>query len=105
MWRSGGALGMVDEIIAQAHVERDFLRTLPREEILRMLFVTLYSGATCLKHEGFKEEQEWRAVYHPQLGRSGRHEAIGRSGQRDSAACLEDSAGWRWRSPSCRSGA
>ena len=40
----------VDEVTAQARLEKDFLKGLPRDEILRMLFVMLYSGVTCLKH-------------------------------------------------------
>ncbi len=43
--------------------ESDFLRTVEPDMIERYLFVLLFSGVTGLKHEAFREEREWRAVY------------------------------------------
>ena len=36
-----------------------------------MIFTTFLAAVTCLKHEGFREEREWRAIYFPnRLGSS-----------------------------------
>ncbi len=43
-----------------------FLRSRGREKVLGWLFTMLLSHVTCLKHEAFKEEKEWRAIYSPQ---------------------------------------
>jgi hypothetical protein len=43
----------------------DFLRTIERENIVRQVFSMLLSFVTCLKHEGFSEEREWRSIYSP----------------------------------------
>jgi len=53
--------------VVMSNVENntDFLRTLDRSEIVAYVFTMLLAGVTCLKHEGFKEEREWRAVYSP----------------------------------------
>jgi hypothetical protein len=37
---------------------------------MKMIFASLYTRVTSLKHEGFKEELEWRAVYNPQVWNS-----------------------------------
>jgi hypothetical protein len=63
-------LGVVDEIIQNVRDSKDFLATLSAEEIEGMVFRTLLAGVTCLKHEGFGEELEWRAVYTPEMYRS-----------------------------------
>jgi hypothetical protein len=42
-----------------------FLRILDRQVIVGYVFTMLLAGVTCLKHEGFKEEREWRAIYSP----------------------------------------
>jgi hypothetical protein len=44
---------------------RDYLRTLKREFLARLVFQIFASGIVCLKHEGFHEEREWRAIYTP----------------------------------------
>ena len=56
----------MQEVIKRAREKSDFLKQQPPGVIQALLFSTLYAGVTCLKHEGFKEEQEWRAVYNPQ---------------------------------------
>jgi len=43
--------------------EAEYLKTLDRQTIVNYLFFMLFAGVTCLKHEGFREEREWRAVY------------------------------------------
>jgi hypothetical protein len=51
-----------------AHCE--FLRTVPRQQLLNFLFHTLLFAATCTKHPGFKEEREWRIIHFPKRQRS-----------------------------------
>jgi hypothetical protein len=52
----------VIENIAENH---DFLRSVDRQTIVGSVFNMLIAGVTCLKHEGFREEREWRAIYSP----------------------------------------
>jgi hypothetical protein len=35
------------------------------DALVGLVFMTLLSGVVCLKHEGFHEEREWRAIYAP----------------------------------------
>lgn len=56
------------EIIAVINGVRanvDFLRSIDRQVLLNYTFLMLMSGVTCLKHEGFDEEREWRVIYAP----------------------------------------
>jgi hypothetical protein len=48
-------------------VNKDFLKTVTRDEIKNWIFYMLLLGVTCVKHEGFHEEREWRVVHCPQL--------------------------------------
>lgn len=59
------AHSLIDEVIANVHAELDFLRTLTREVLAQLVFQMFASGIVCLKHEGFQEEREWRAIYTP----------------------------------------
>jgi hypothetical protein len=52
-------------IVENIKANADFLRTLDRATLGGWLFSTLVAGVTCLKHEGFLEEREWRAIYDP----------------------------------------
>ena len=36
-----------------------------RDALVRLVFMMFLSGVVCLKHEGFHEEKEWRAIYAP----------------------------------------
>lgn len=56
-------LKAVENITANA----DFLKTVSRDEIKNWIFYMLLLGVTCVKHEGFHEEREWRVVHCPQL--------------------------------------
>ena len=58
---------VIEEIIENCKREAEFLKTSGAETIRAMLFMMLFAGATSLKHEGFHEEREWRAIYSPQL--------------------------------------
>jgi len=42
-----------------------FLNSVDRTRILAHVFNMLVAGAVCLKHEGFREEREWRIIYAP----------------------------------------
>ncbi len=53
------------ETIRGIESNRDFLRSVDRPELVTWAFYTLLARVTCLKHEGFREEREWRAVYSP----------------------------------------
>lgn len=48
----------------------EFLKTIPRQELLNYLFSMLINGVTCSKHEGFHEEREWRLLYSPEISNS-----------------------------------
>lgn len=41
------------------------VRSAGRDVVLNMIFAMLLSGILSLKHEGFKEEREWRVIYSP----------------------------------------
>lgn len=58
------------EVVANIRREQAFLATVPRANIVGTVFRTLLAGVTCLKHEGFKEEREWRAIYSPKIFKS-----------------------------------
>jgi Protein of unknown function (DUF2971) len=58
------------EVIQNVHTETAFLQTLPRATIVSWVFEMLRVAVTCLKHEGYKEEREWRAIYSPKMNPS-----------------------------------
>jgi hypothetical protein len=60
-----GVCKVIDEVVANVQTERAYLQTLQRDVLVRMIFQMLVSGVVCLKHEGFREELEWRAIYTP----------------------------------------
>ena len=45
----------------------DFLRTIEPSMVFATVATMLLAAVTCLKHEGFAEEVEWRAIYEPAL--------------------------------------
>lgn len=53
----------------------DFLGSVDRQIVIGTVFTMLRTGVTCLKHEGFREEREWRAIYSPKLKSSSLIEA------------------------------
>jgi len=61
---------MITEVIHNISTNTDFLMSLDRKEIVRWISTMLLINVTCVKHEGFKEEREWRVVYCPQLYQS-----------------------------------
>jgi hypothetical protein len=42
-----------------------FKKDVPRNALVASVYVTLIAAVTSLKHEGFSEEREWRALYSP----------------------------------------
>ena len=52
-------------MIESIRTEQQFLRGYDRSAILGMAFTTLIAAVVSLKHEGFAEEAEWRAIYSP----------------------------------------
>ncbi|MDB5737467.1 MAG: uncharacterized protein JWO65_1135, partial [Sphingomonas bacterium] len=62
-----GVRGQIQKIADQMVVERDLLKTLSREVLLDALFRTLIFAVVSSKHEGFKEEREWRVVHLPTI--------------------------------------
>ncbi|WP_159011367.1 DUF2971 domain-containing protein [Bradyrhizobium sp. S69] len=58
--------GVIDESIKNFQTSAEFLRGIDRQMIVNYVFTMLVAGVTCLKHEGFHEEREWRAIYSPQ---------------------------------------
>lgn len=57
----------IREVIGNLKENVEFLRSVDRPAIVRMAFYMLLAGVVCLKHEGFREEREWRAIYVPML--------------------------------------
>jgi hypothetical protein len=56
---------MMHSIITAANREVEFLKTVERQTVIAYIFQMLLAAVVCLKHEGFKEEAEWRAIYWP----------------------------------------
>ena len=59
------AHAIITEVLVHAETEPEFLRTVSYEEIRKLIFFSFVIASTCVKHEGFKEEREWRIVYLP----------------------------------------
>jgi hypothetical protein len=53
------------QVVANIRDSCKFLKSIGRSRILQSVFNMLVAGVTCLKHEGFKEEREWRLIYAP----------------------------------------
>ena len=60
-----GAHGVIDQVVANVQANHDYLRALKREVLVQLVFQMFASGIVCLKHQGFHEEREWRAIYTP----------------------------------------
>jgi hypothetical protein len=61
------ATSVINSVITNVKAEAGFLCTVDRQIVIGTIFQTLLEGVTCLKHEGFKEELEWRGIYCPKL--------------------------------------
>jgi hypothetical protein len=58
---------LVPQVIKNINANIPFLSSVGRQEIVNWVFAMLLLGVTCVKHEGFREEREWRVVYCPHL--------------------------------------
>ena len=58
---------IIEEVLTNVAQGQEFLRTVPYEQIVNLIYFTFALAAVCVKHEAFKEEQEWRIVYLPGL--------------------------------------
>ena len=56
---------VITDVIENVNSNRGFLQSIDRQELFGWIFSMLLVGVTCLKHEGFAEEREWRAIYSP----------------------------------------
>jgi len=61
------AHSVLHEVIENVKAKADFVRSAGRPLIVEMIFTVFVAGVTCLKHEGFREEREWRAIYLPKI--------------------------------------
>jgi len=52
-------------VIDNIRSNTDFLRSVERQYVVNYVFHMLMTGVVCLKHKGFHEEREWRAIYAP----------------------------------------
>lgn len=57
-------------VISNVEKNVDFLKTIDRDELRGYIFTLFMVGVTGLKHEGFREEREWRVLYSPKLNPS-----------------------------------
>ena len=55
----------VASVIENVRANAKFLREVDPAKVLATMFTMLLTATTCLKHEGFAEEKEWRAIYEP----------------------------------------
>lgn len=56
---------VLDTVTKNIIENRNFLQSINRPELIGYIFLMLVAGVACLKHEGFREEREWRAIYSP----------------------------------------
>jgi hypothetical protein len=57
---------VIREVVENIETNTEFLRSADRETLVGIVFSMLLAAVTCLKHEGFQEEErEWRAIYSP----------------------------------------
>jgi hypothetical protein len=56
---------VIREVIQNIDSDRVFLRTVDRQMVMASVFGMFLVAVVCLKHEGFREEREWRAIYCP----------------------------------------
>jgi hypothetical protein len=61
---------VIHDVIKKISENGAFLRSVDRQVIIATVFNMLLAAVTCLKHEGFKEEREWRVIYTPKINAS-----------------------------------
>jgi hypothetical protein len=55
----------LERVICNVTNNRGFLQSVDEQIVVNTVFNALVAGVTCLKHEGFREEREWRVIYGP----------------------------------------
>jgi hypothetical protein len=58
-------VGEFGSVISNVSENREFLRGIDRNHLLRIIFLMFVTAIVTLKHEGFHEEKEWRIIYSP----------------------------------------
>lgn len=58
---------VMQEVTDNVNRDCELLKSIPRQAIIDIVFSMFQAAVVCLKHEGFREEREWRAIYSPQL--------------------------------------
>lgn len=66
-WTEEEGDAALQNVIENIRADCEFLQSIDRQIIVNIVFDMLLAGVTCLKHEGFREEREWRAIYYPKL--------------------------------------
>jgi hypothetical protein len=61
------AHNVIREVIKNLNDNVEFLKSINRQAFINFAFYMLLAGVLCLKHEGFREEREWRAIYTPMI--------------------------------------
>lgn len=61
---------VLDSVTQNICNEAAYLKSIGRANLINYVFLMLVAGVACLKHGGFHEEREWRAVYSPNRGAS-----------------------------------
>jgi hypothetical protein len=64
-WGETSLSEVLDEIVENTRVSREFLSKLDRQVVVGAIFAMLLTAVVCVKHEGFREEREWRVIYSP----------------------------------------
>ena len=67
---------MIPQVIRNISANIPFLKSVERQQIVNWVFSMLLIGVTCVKHQGFREEKEWRVVHCPNLYPSPKIERI-----------------------------
>jgi DUF2971 family protein len=65
-----GAHAVLDQVIENIYANRQYLTQRGTDLVRTTVFTMLLAGVACLKHEGFREEQEWRVIHFPTLASS-----------------------------------
>jgi Protein of unknown function (DUF2971) len=62
---NAAVIDVIRLVMRRVRANEEFLVSVNRAYITNMVFLMLVAGVTCLKHEGFHEEREWRVIYSP----------------------------------------
>lgn len=58
---------LIPEVVNQMTKNTDYLKSIAAEEIKNWIFSMLLVNVAAVKHEGFREEREWRVIHSPDL--------------------------------------